>query len=213
MSQWYYTPARIACCLPTYPSSCLQSCLEQGDMKHISWTCPKVKRLWIQVYAMVNTILHKSLQNNPWEALLHQPIENVTCHEQTLITHIFIATKQTIERAWKLQILCIDEVKHYTQSTMNNEKLTAILNNTHDKCLRTWQPWLDYFPLSQLTVSILELWLYATYYAMIAQASGLFSPSSLLYPSLHSPFLSCSCFALLSSPFFFFSFFSLVDFF
>lgn len=65
--------------------------------------------------------------------------------------------KQTIAKAWKMPILNFDEVKSRVHSTPVNEKLTAILTDTHKKCLRTWQPWLGYFPLAQPTMTFLEL--------------------------------------------------------
>lgn len=138
MSRWYYTPVRITKYLPTYPALCFQGCSDQGDMKHIWWTCPKVRRLWIRVYALVNTFFHSNILKDPWKALLHKPISELMKREHILATHIFMATKQTIAKA--------------------NKKLTAaILAETRGKFRKIWQPWLDQFPVMSTPSRFLEL--------------------------------------------------------
>lgn len=47
--RWYYTPARLAHFIPSYPSHCFRGCSLEGTMAHIWWTCPKVCRLWVRV--------------------------------------------------------------------------------------------------------------------------------------------------------------------
>lgn len=101
---------------------------------------------------MVNSVLHINLQQDPWEALLHKPIEGTTKRERTLASHIFPATKQTIAKVWTTPIGNFDKVKNQVHGTLVNEKLTVILTDTHDKSLHIWQPWLDYFPSVQLRI-------------------------------------------------------------
>lgn len=62
-----------------------------------------------------------------------------------------------ITKAWKMLILNFGKVKGGVHGTLVNEKLTAILANTCDKFLRTWQSWLDYFPSTQPPMRFLEL--------------------------------------------------------
>lgn len=157
LSRWYLTPDRIAKCLPSYPSTCFRGCPDPGDMKHIWWLCPKVKRLWIRVYNLINSVLHLNLRRDPWEALLHKPIEDASKCERILVSHIFSATKQTIARAWKTPLLSFEEVKNRVHGTLVNEKLTAILSDTHDKFLRVWRPWTEFFPPTHSPTRFLDL--------------------------------------------------------
>lgn len=106
---------------------------------------------------MVNSVLHINLQKDSWEVLFHKPIEGATKRECTLVTHIFSVMKQMIAKVWKMPLLYFTEAKSRVHSTLVNEKLTTILTETHDNFLRTWQPWLYYFPLVQLPTRFLEL--------------------------------------------------------
>lgn len=151
MSWWYYSPARISQCpLPILPPIS-EAIWNWGDKTYLVdlslkfRDCGYVYTTWSIGY------LISTCKRTP--AGRHKPIASVSCWECTLITHVFMATKQTI--AWKSLILCFDEVKHCIQGTMINKKRIAILNDTHEKF------WLDNFPLSQLTTFFLELKIYA----------------------------------------------------
>lgn len=94
----------------------------------------------------------------------------------------------------------------YIQGIIINEKIMAILNDIHDKVLRTWHPWLNHFPPFQLTMRFLELWLYAPrLLPQSAQASGVSPFPFSLLPIFYSSSVSPSClvflFPLLLSPF------------
>lgn len=158
--------------------------------------------LWIRVYTLVDTVLHVNLQKDPWEALLHKPIADVTRREYTLITHMFMATKQTIARSWKTPFLSFKEVKNRVHGMLINVKLTVILEDKYDKFQRTWQPWIDHFPPSQMTSRFLKLW--GSKWSRLKPLGPPFPipPLSLsLYLSLSSLFLVSMCFLpiLLSS--------------
>lgn len=79
-------------------------------------------------------------------ALPHKPIAETSCWEQT------------IAWLWRTPILSYKAVKNTIQGTLNNERLTAILEDKLDKFQRIWRPWIDYFPSSQMTFRFLELW-------------------------------------------------------
>lgn len=49
--------------------------------------------------------------------------------------HFFTVTKFIIARAWKTPILDFEVVKHCINNIMVNEKLTAILSDSHNKIL------------------------------------------------------------------------------
>lgn len=113
-----------------------------GDIKHIWWTFSKVKRLWIHVYALVNMHFHSIIRKEPLEALLYKPILDLTKKKHALATDIFMATKQTITKAWKTPFLSFVEVKRRVHATLTKEKVMAILTDTRATlCWTSFQGW------------------------------------------------------------------------
>lgn len=90
-----------------------------------------------RVYALLRTFLHTDLKQNPYETLLCKLIEEILCRERQLTLHFFTAIKWMIARAWKTQILHFEVVK--MNEIMVNEKLTAILSDTHWKFFQVCQ--------------------------------------------------------------------------
>lgn len=86
--RWYYTTARLAEILPNYCHTCFCSCLVEGTMVHIWWTCQVVSRLWIWVYNLIHSLIHTSICKNPFKALLNKPISDIFKSERTLAFHI-----------------------------------------------------------------------------------------------------------------------------
>lgn len=64
---------------------------------------------------------------DPWDALLHKPILGYVLALWCLL--ILVATKHMIAKAWKSPA----QVKSWVQVILVNEKLRAIINNTHNK--------------------------------------------------------------------------------
>lgn len=126
-------------------------------MSHIWWTCPRVRRLWIRVYSLLRSILHADLKKDPFEALLCKPIAELLRPERQLALHLFTATKRTIARAWKTQTLSYEAVKNRMDDIMVNEKLTAVLSDTHDKFLKVWRPWVEYTKPTRFDTTLLRI--------------------------------------------------------
>ena len=155
--RWYYTPARLASFIPSYSPLCFRGCSQEGTMAHIWWTCPKVCRLWVRVYALLRNLFDTNLKKDPFEALLWKPITELLRPERQLAAHVFTATKLIIARAWKTLILSFEAVKNCINDIMVNEKLTAVLADTHDKFLRVWQPWVANNHPSRFNPTLLSL--------------------------------------------------------
>lgn len=85
------------------------------------------------MYTLVDTVLHANLQRDSWEALLHKPIADATHWVHTLITHMFMATKQTIARSWKTLLLSFEKIKKRVHGSLINKRLMAILKDKYDK--------------------------------------------------------------------------------
>lgn len=126
-------------------------------MAHIWWTCPRVCRLWVRVYLLLCNLFNTNIKRDPFEALLWKPIAELLRPERQLAAQIFTATKLTIARDWKTPNLSFEAVKNTVNDIMVNEKLTAILMDTHDKFLRIWQPWVTYNRPSRFDQTLLSL--------------------------------------------------------
>lgn len=154
--RWYYTPARPASFIPSYSPLCFRGCAQEGTMAHIWWKFPKVCRLWIIIYALLRNLFNTNIRRDPYEALLGKPITELLRPKRQLASHILTATKLTIAKAWKTPALSFEAVKNRVND-MINEKLTAVLSDTHDKFLRTWQPWLSHVHPSRFDSALLSL--------------------------------------------------------
>lgn len=150
--RWYYTPARLVSFIPSYSPLRFRGCSQEGTMARIWWTCPRVCRLWVRVYTLLHSLFNTNLKRDPFVALLWKPIT-----EGQLTSHIFIATKLTIAKAWKTPALSFEAVKNCVNDIMVNEKLTAVLSDTHDKFLRVWQPWVAHNHPSRFNPALLSL--------------------------------------------------------
>lgn len=109
-------------------------------MAHIWWSCPRACKLWVRVYALIWNLFHVNLKRDPFEAFLAKPIAELLRPVRQLAQHIFTAAKLTIAKAWKTSMLSFEVVKNRMNDVTVNEKLTAILLDTHDKFLRVWRP-------------------------------------------------------------------------
>lgn len=172
--RWYYTPARLASFIPSYSPLCFRGCTQEGTMAHIWWRCPKVCRLWVRIYALLRNLFNTNIRRDPYEALLGKPIIELLRPERQLASHIFTATKLTRAKDWKTPVLSFEAVKNRVNDIMINEKLTAVLSDTHDKFLRTWQPWVSHVHPSRFDPVLLSLW-----DASVLQPRGPPSPLSL----------------------------------
>lgn len=169
---------------------------------HIWWTCPVARRLWIRVFNLLRTLTSLTLPRVPSEALLNKPILNASKWHRLLIGHIFTATKLIIAKSWKSPSLSFEAVKQKIQWILINEKLTAILNDTHPRFLKIWQPWISYFQPSRFDPALLTLQNKLKLY--IIQTPSVALPSFCSFPLLSLPFPTLSQFfgllLLLSSP-------------
>lgn len=77
--------------------------------------------------------------------------------ERQLALHLFTATKLTIARAWKTQTRSFEAVKNRMDDIMVNEKLTAVLSDTHDKFLKVWRPWVEYTKPTRYYTTLLRI--------------------------------------------------------
>lgn len=118
---------------------------------------PRTCRLWVRIYTLLRNLFHVNLKRDPYEALLGKPIVELLRSEWQLAQHLFTATKLTIARVWKTPILSFEAVKNLMNDVMVNEKLTAILSDTHDKFLRVWQPWITCSQPSQFNSTLLSI--------------------------------------------------------
>ena len=126
-------------------------------MAHIWWTCPRVRRLWIRIYALLRNIFQVTLKKDPYEALLCKPIPDLTRAQRQLAQHLFTATKLTIARSWKTPLLSFEAAKNRMNDILVNEKFTAIVSDSHAKFLKAWDPWISNVAPSRFQTTLLSL--------------------------------------------------------
>lgn len=116
--RWYYMQVRLAWFIPSYSPLFLWGCSLEGTMAHIWWSCPKVCRLWVRIYALLRNIFRTNIK-------LLRP-------EHQLALHLLLLRDywETIERAWKTPVLSFEAIKNRMNDIMVNEKLTALASDT-----------------------------------------------------------------------------------
>lgn len=102
---------------------------------------------WSRVFGMLQTLFYLTVCRDAKFALLHCPIPDLYAPQQKLATYLFISAKWTIAQAWKTLQVAFQGMKSRRTALMLHEQMSSIVNGSHSKFLKIWEPWISYeFP-------------------------------------------------------------------
>lgn len=145
----YYVPARLAKIYPDTSPLCYRGCNHVGDMLHIWWACPHIRRYWNKLFQIVWKVSGVSVLQDPTYALLKHRVKDTHKHIQSLILSMFMGARILIAGAWKKSMVSISATKWKILWLMSQEQIVSKLWDTVPRFEKVWEPWaLDVqFPL------------------------------------------------------------------
>lgn len=96
--RWYLTPSRLTKFNPSTCDQCWRCCSAKGDLLHIFWTCPRLRKYCNTIFQILSDVLHQDLHPTPDLAVLNLTIESVPPPYRHIGTHILLAARLCIAR-------------------------------------------------------------------------------------------------------------------
>lgn len=99
---WHYTPYRIASYFPETSPQCWRDCRQIGNLLHMFWQCPNIKKpMEPNIFQLISSLTGILTPPDPALAILHLGIEKFPPNFKPVVTHILLETRILILRNWK----------------------------------------------------------------------------------------------------------------
>lgn len=152
LTGWYITPDKASKYQKDKTSECWRGCKGVGNMAHIWWDCPVIKRYWLKILGYIKQITKIEVKLDPWTVLHHGIGGEVKIYKNTLVPHLLNAAKKVIAKNWqKLEgpliwewVDVVEGIRYMEEGGPESEAESAEGRNN-------WQNWKDFKKLWSIT--------------------------------------------------------------
>lgn len=147
LTQWYFTPLRLARAYPAASPYCWRSCGSTGSLLPIFCSCPSLTQFWYNVRGLISQLIQSPCPPGPQFSLLLRNIESTPLRYRKMVRNILHAARLLIARRWKsADIPSLLELNSMVSTIFTYEKTIATYQGALPSFLKNWDPWLQIFP-------------------------------------------------------------------